>query len=535
MAEVAAKTISLLDEFKRGTAFEAALVSTYNVYFPFLEELVLRRLRSLGCSYVVALADAGQVATEVGEPTRRPTLAGRRYALLPVSAPGAFHPKIALFLGPRSARVLVGSHNLTMSGFGLNREMTNVIEVQGKKDREGAAAVQEVLSFARDWAAKLAPPLVKSLEDLAGFAQPYQGPIPTERTVAVVGARPDGESLWERVLPFLPDFADRITVVGPFYGEKLDFLDRLCADLKPDELVVGLDPETVSFPSGASLPEASRIVDASSLGPGKHADGYLHAKAILIESGGTRVLLSGSANPTFSAWLAGPTSRNAEIVVVRRLTPEDDDLGLGQLADASLVSPPSISTSARYHEPSSPSEEGIRLLLGVASSDSITVASPPSDIREVHVLSSDGETLPATFEVLSDELAIRLARLDEAALFQVVAADARYEGWVHHVDALHQMALPSSQRRMRDALGGLGGDPSQLEQLLKMVEKVVFHGPDAEGHGRSRGKPKEKREDEPEPTTKVVFVPTLRGDGGEALRRLSSGDLGLLLAAASVT
>jgi hypothetical protein len=528
VAEVAAKAISLLDEFKRGTAFEAALVSTYNVYFPFLEELVLRRLRSLGCSYVVALADAGQVASEVGEPTRRPKLAGRRYALLPVSAPGAFHPKIALFLGPRSARVLVGSHNLTMSGFGLNREMTNVIEVQGKKDREGAAAVQEVLGFARDWTAKLAPALVKSLEDLAGFAEPYRGPIPTDRTVTVVGARPEGETLWERVLPSLPGSADRITVVGPFYGQQLDFLNRVCADLSPDELVVGLDPETVSFPSGANLPSVSRIVDASSLCPGKNADGYLHAKAILIESGGSRVLLSGSANPTFSAWLAGPTSRNAEIVVVRRLAPEDDDLGLSQLTEASVVSPPSITTSS-YHEPSSPSEEGARLLLGVASSDSITVGSPPSDVREVRVLSSDGETLASKFEVSPDKIAIRLSRLEEAALFQVRTGDDLYEGWVHHVDALHQMALPSSQRRIRDALGGLGGDPSQLEQLLKMVEKVVFHGPAAEGHGRSGAKPKEKQEDEPEPTTKVVFVPTLRGDGGEALRRLSSGDLGLLL------
>ena len=126
-------------------------------------------------------------------------------------------------------------------------------------------------------------------------------------------------------------------------------------------------------------------------------------------------------------------------------------------------------------------------------------------------------------------LVVRVPQLDEAALLRLVTGDGPYHGWVHHVDALHQLALPSSQRRIRDALGGLGGDPSKLEQLLKMVEKVVFRGPSSEGQGRAGAKRNANGEDEPEHDSRVVFVPTLKGEHAEGLRRLSSGDLGLLL------
>lgn len=529
MADVSTGPVSLLEEFKRGTAFEAALVSTYNLYFPFFEELVLRRLRSLGCSFVVTLADAGQVSAELADASRRPRAAGRRYALLPVAAPAAFHPKIGLFLGPRSARVIVGSHNLTMSGFGLNREVTNVIDVQGKKDREGAAAVQEVLEFSRAWAAHLFPALHKSLDDLAAFARDYQGPVPTDGAATVVGSRPDGESLWSRVLPHLPSTADRITVVGPFFDGELAFLDRVREDLKPDEIVIGVEPDTVSFPTEASLPSGSRLVDATSLCPGTNNDGYLHAKAILVESGDKRILLSGSANPTVAAWLANPSARNAEMVVVRQLDREDDDLGLGALSSGDAVTAATIEVSTPRKEPGADAAAQPRLLVGVASAGTVVVESPPAEVDSVTLLTSEGDQLAADFEAVEDKLVVSASAAEEAALFVVSADGVDYHGWVHHADSLRQLALSSSQRRIRDALGGLNGDPTRLEQLLKLVEKVVFRDAGADARGGRGGRRKQGEEESEKGESSVVIVPSLKAETGEALRRLSSGDLGLLL------
>lgn len=530
MAETSTDSISLLEEFRRGTVFEAALVSTFNLYFPFLEELVLRRLKSLGCSYIVTLADAGQVTAEISEPSRQPKMAGKRYALLPIPAAGVFHPKIGLFVGPKSARVIVGSHNLTMSGFGLNREVTNVIEVRDKKDREGAAAVQEVVEFSKAWAARSFPSLQKSLDDFSEFARPFQGPVPTESAATVVGSRPDGISLLDRVLPHLPETADRITVVGPFFDQKLEFLRQLHDRLEPTELFVAVEPDTVSFPTEAALPTGTQLVDAAVLETGANASGYLHAKAILVESGDQRYFISGSANPTAAAWLAGPNARNAEMVVVRKLE-DEDPLGLSQVSCGARMPTTRIEVSNRRLEPSSSGDSHQKLLVGVATAGGgeILVDAAPPDFERIAVFSSEGEELAVDFDWHGDQLRIRGAALDSASRFEVTATDAVYRGWIHHVDSLRKLALSSSQRRIGDALAGaLSGDPTNLEQLLKLVEKVVFQESPTANELRGGGK-RDKKSSENQSEQGVVVVPTLKDAEGAGSNRLSSGDLGLLL------
>ncbi|MDA3832868.1 MAG: hypothetical protein PF495_05680, partial [Spirochaetales bacterium] len=58
------KSISLLDEIKKG-GFEASLISTYNAYLPFYEEVVLRRLMSCGVRHNVLMMDSGQCSQAI--------------------------------------------------------------------------------------------------------------------------------------------------------------------------------------------------------------------------------------------------------------------------------------------------------------------------------------------------------------------------------------------------------------------------------------------------------------------------------------
>ena len=132
-----AEPISILEVVKRG-GYEASLITTFNATLPFYEELVLRRLIAGGSRYNVVLMDAAQCAQAWATESARPRLAGHAYTLVPMRTAGAFHPKVCLLVGPKKASVLIGSHNLTLSGFGYNREITNWIEVDGVRDVEGA-------------------------------------------------------------------------------------------------------------------------------------------------------------------------------------------------------------------------------------------------------------------------------------------------------------------------------------------------------------------------------------------------------------
>ena len=112
--------LSLYNELS-SRGFEAAIVATYNASFGFYERVLLRRLQAVGCRAHLLLTDARQCSRAFATEEDLPEYAGAEYGLLPVRAAGAFHPKFVLLLGPKRARLIIGSHNVTLCGFGLNR------------------------------------------------------------------------------------------------------------------------------------------------------------------------------------------------------------------------------------------------------------------------------------------------------------------------------------------------------------------------------------------------------------------------------
>jgi hypothetical protein len=532
VAESPYHPISLLEELQAGSGFEACLLTSFNSYLPFVEEVVLPRLRAAGCHHLVVMVDRTQLAGELAEKARRPIAAGRRYALLPIGCGGAFHPKLLLLAGPKKARLIVGSHNLTMSGFIQNRELTNVIEIGGPKDREGAAALIESIEFCKAWASDLPPALLDVVEDFGKFCGSYLGPVPEKSAVTVVGSRPNGSSLWQRVRSLLPQAAKRVVVLGPFFDQGLAFLKRLQEDLRPQSLVIGLDPRSAHFPGDMKmLPGGLRVVDANDLNPGHKGRGYLHGKAILVESETERVLVTGSANPTASAWLAPAGWRNAEIVVVRKLaTTQIDDLGLVQLFDQTPIEPRLLAQLRARPEPRGDSARIGGPLVGICQGSSIHIDGAFRSVDAVVVSDSQGTELSSKARKSSSGFVVDIGeRADDASSIEAILDGLLRYGFVHHPDFLREAALSSSQRRVREALSGLNGNASQLESLHRLVEKLIFGTPQAIGINRERRESKDSTGDQ-EGASTVVLVDTLKQMQIHKKRHLAEGDLGLLLA-----
>ncbi|MFL6262484.1 MAG: hypothetical protein ACJ76Y_22530 [Thermoanaerobaculia bacterium] len=532
MIETSRRPISLLEELRAGLGFEAGLLTSFNSYLPFVEEVVLPRLRAAGCHYLVVMIDRTQLAGELAEQARRPLAAGRRYALLPVGCGGAFHPKLLLLVGPRKARLIVGSHNLTMSGFIQNRELTNVIEIGESRDQEGAAALIESVEFCKAWASGLPPALLGVVEDFSKFCSSYLGPVPEKSAVTVVGSRPNGPDLWQRVRKLLPEAAQRIVVLGPFFDQELAFLRRLQEDFRPQSLVVGLDPRSAKFPGKTKLfPGDFRIVDAQDLDPGHKGRGYLHGKAILIESKVEKILITGSANPTERAWLAPAGSRNAEIVVVRKLsTTQFDDLGLVQLFDQSPIEPLLLAQLHARPEPRGNVSSVGEPLVGICQGSDIHIDGVFRSVDTVSVRNFRGVELSSKVRKSASGLIIEIGEhAYEASSIAATLDGLLCHGFVHHPDLLREAVLSSSQRRVRDALGGLGGNVSQLENLYRLVEKLIFEGPKvASGTDRERRESTGSKGDQ-EGASTVALVDTLKEGQVHEKRHIAEGDLGLLL------
>jgi hypothetical protein len=252
--------LSPLESLTKGH-FEAALITTYNAFLPFYEEIMLRKLVALGCRYNVVLMDSTEWVKCLADPLQRPRFAGCDYTLLPMQASGVFHPKILLLVGKKRGLVVVGSHNLTLSGFCHNRELTNMIEISGPDDGAGIVIAQAVCDFLRAWLERqqghIPSALLQAVKKIWSFAPWLEKAATSPEGVRFLGSYPQGPSLWDQLISQLSHPIKRVIVLGAFFDPELAFIKAIQRDLQPAELVIGIDPETVTIPTHGQSDDGS--------------------------------------------------------------------------------------------------------------------------------------------------------------------------------------------------------------------------------------------------------------------------------------
>ena len=535
--------ISLLEEISTGR-YDASVITTFSVYFPFYETVILPKLIATGCRHNVLLVDANECAKALEDEASRPRLAGREYALLPIRAGGAFHPKILLLVGPKSGKVFVGSHNLTISGFGQNRKITTYFDVGAQSGRDSTEYARQVWSLVREWVAGTPADARACVGDLPRLAPWLSRPSPQSKEAPVlVGTRTIGPNLWSQVLPYVPRPVRRVLVLGAFFDKSLGFLKTIARELRPKDFVVAIDPESVEITHKApSVLPGGRFVDASDLGD---KTGYLHAKALVVQGvRGDELFVTGSANPSAPAWLSGADTRNVEMVVVQRSERQGSLsrlLGLQALCERSPIEPAVWNemgrrTTARAQAGNEP---GCRVVLAFANAKGfrIPVAElPDSRVREVtRHLDGGKHDVRCEFEVDGKWLQIRVPDRDtqeSVTLLDLVHASRELtRGIPYDPMALRGHGQSESHKALQRALDTLETQAPEVEGLIRLVEKVVFDQIPSGGVGRHPQRLREEEQDagsEEEPGSLATDL-----SGGTTYRRhrryLIEDNLALLL------
>ena len=536
--------ISILD-IAEGTGFEASLITTFNASLPFYEEIILRRLRANGCRKNVVLMDAAQCSAAWASEATRPRLAGYDYSLIPVRSSAAFHPKIAIFVGPKRASILVGSHNLTVAGFGYNRELTNLIEISAKKQDDAGSILNDVWGSLTSWLEKASgycpPELIQEALTLQKHLKPFLNPGTVHNSAAFLSQTAGELGLFAKLKELVDFGVRRVIVMGAFFDEKLAFLTAIRSIWPGAEIVVGIDPNTVYLP--LSLEDAkTRFVDTGALW-GEENGRYLHAKAVYIEGFDSRkVFLSGSANPSGPGWGLESAAANTEAVMLLKDANAIDALsrtGLEGLFDLPPLSAEILkSTTVRASQlristqPSAP-----RVVVGTADGEAkrITVSFKDAQlVKSISPLDDNDGLIPihltftseaSTLEIVMDESAgtIRslLLRSDLTAIARVI---------VHHTAIVTATSASSKQHQIRLALGELGNSGADISRLIEQVSSVIFSG-DVTKHAtsvrRSTGS-HEDRVDKERPTSLSMSVEEITTQRRKR-KLLEGGDLGYLL------
>ncbi len=482
-------SISIFEVIKRG-GYEASLITTFNATLPFYEEVVLRKLVAAGCRQNVVLMDRRQCAVAWESEATRPRLAGYAYTLLPIGVAAAFHPKVCLLLGKKKASVLIGSHNLTLSGFGYNREVTNLVEVAGPKDAEGAAllaatwkAVGQWIELERDM---VPAPLLDAALAISNFVSPLVANAGSSESTFLLAQVPDGPSLIDQLAAQVPVQINRIGVIGAFFDQDQMFIKALHRHWPSAEIVVGIDPDSVYLQKRPAV-QKTRFVDARPLWDDEKS--YLHAKVIYLrtETASTDILISGSANPSRPAWMTREGDGNVEAVLLRkgqnaRSTAKelrlDQLFRLPALADEVVTSIIArTSASKATTEP-----QALPIWSGIADADTgdlrIVTRGTPLAIDLATCFGPNLEVVERIdkIDVSRDRLGVRptsdLASIRSCVLEHDGQQVAR--AVIQHPGVLLASARTSKQSQIRNALGALGSNDADISTVIATVERVIF-------------------------------------------------------------
>lgn len=477
------ESISLLQVIKTG-GFEASLMTTFNSTLSFYEDVVLRKLIAAGSRYNVVLMDRAQCARAFATPSLRPRLAGASYTLAPIGAPGAFHPKLCILTGRKRSMLLVGSHNLTLSGFGFNREVTNWIEVKPDSPPDHRLALAHAWSLVQEWLRtqwRLPREISDAVLDL-GRLLPADPPVNVSSpNIRLLGQSDGGPHLLDQLSGALVRNPQRIVVMGAFFDARLALVGELEARWPAADIRVVIEPATVKL-GKSGTPMRSRFVDAAKMWP--EVDRYLHAKAVLMDFGDEWVLVSGSANPSRPAWMGGPRANFEAMLLRAGLSTSDCQFGrdllrafeIAPMTEAELRSVPVIAVEGENDL------DGAALPIAVAVSRSTdgTVMLPEEESR--------GYTTAVAYDAAGNGTRVTLVRLEDGSALIALGSEWLNVRWielastgtdrlkvlVHHAQSIGTAAARSDRSDLQDALAGLEFSGAHVDGLLKLIHKAIF-------------------------------------------------------------
>lgn len=474
---------------ERKNRYEFSFVTTFNAYLPFYEQIILRRLVKAGCRVNTLLIDAGQFAASINDPSGKPFLAGRDYTIIPVDAKrGVFHPKILLLLGREHASLCVGSHNLTLSGFGKNRELTTVFETNPNSKNGERQIFRDVWKALRRWTINQPEELLDSFsfveKEISWLTQTGDAPF-AESSDFFYAAGGNELSLWEQIGPTLPKRIRRATLVSPFFDEDLKFLRKIKDDLSPQEFIVGIEPKTVQLsPKVNSLFPDVKFVEAEKL---RENRGYLHAKVIYLEAEtGEEILITGSANASGAAWLGGGRS-NCEAVTVlhsKEATSAAKALGLRDLKKSSAIEPKDwqLIENNKLKRLDLFAEKEKQFLLTALETEAgfrILLKNPKPDFDSVVELKDTGgeainvgEITEKSDQELFVEIKDSQIRFSTNTIKLSSVAGESYTAFVHHTPAIIAKFHKTQDREFFAALENF--DIPVDDKFWRLFEKIVF-------------------------------------------------------------
>ncbi|MBL8472397.1 MAG: phospholipase D family protein [Rhodocyclaceae bacterium] len=307
--------------FCREQSYHKALFLTYSFDPIFFEQVVLPDLWAGRSSDILVLGDQAQIEASTQAAAGQLWHLGRHYLLAGANHTGAFHPKVFLRLGPKDGIVMLGSGNVTSSGWGGNQELGTAWMV-GPEHADKGGWLHPFLDSVLSWCAgELEHDAVRRMKDVPWLSLT---PVALATDSVVLHSR--------QGLSLAPTLAqrwagrrfDEVRILTGSTDESGAFLRWAHSTFGVQQATIALTPSSASFDLDklADLPLKLRIIPAP-------ADRAMHAKFYWFDGPDGSAAVMGSANCSAAAWLLVPDQGgNIETLVAYDQPNPDDFVGV---------------------------------------------------------------------------------------------------------------------------------------------------------------------------------------------------------------
>jgi len=308
--------LNLVDFIESGDApkiggYTGAVFLTYTLNLHFYEQIVAPALDRAGCANVVIIADQDGYAgaTKIGANAINGI--GLRYVCEPVqrNSGGIQHAKTLLMVGPNTGKLLIGSGNLTMHGYGHNLELYSSFDYDPEKnpaeDRYPFIQVWQLISrLAQE--NRLSNVAQERLQVITENVDWLQTPASTNPEFQVWHNM--DVPLWEQLQKWrdqqrlAKEKLKRLEVISPYYDQNGQTLRRANDEFAPSQFNIYLSQKITNLNGERLIQKDVGKLNAAEILP-KKSDGQrnLHAKAIIGHEEHGAWCLVGSANFTSPA------------------------------------------------------------------------------------------------------------------------------------------------------------------------------------------------------------------------------------------
>lgn len=468
--------MKLFNAFKE-TGFHTTITTSFCIDFLAYEQLVLTRLRDAGCMNNIVLADSRMLTLALDDVERAPQAAGVRYSLVGADGPALFHPKLTLQLGGNSARLLVASANLTMSGLAGNLEVVGELHMRAE-DLRLAPVMRQALEFIEQFVHSAEHATRKQLE-WARTRSPWlrDSESVDASPVAQLMTSSEATGIGRRFVELVAsDPVQRLIIASPYWDPDLSAARFLQRALKPRRTALMVDAQRGLFPGTQRLK-----ADVHEISPlAQPRSRFAHAKIVIAQTKKADHVLFGSPNCTTAA--LGTNERagmNVEAAFYKRMPPGAalEALELGRALDVPALDESAIAAYERSED--IPLEEVAARQPGRFQVFGLQLSWTPSahfdvDDAIVDLLDGKQELLVVLPPVGGQGVRTYLLELPTSPRFARVRADDCISalGVVHNEQALMDNLRPTKNKKIKDGLAMLDGGDIEGLYLYEALELI---------------------------------------------------------------